>query len=167
MNNWIDRLERRYSHFAIPYLVNGLMVGQLAAGLIVLLINWQFSGFISLSRSAVLHGQIWRLAWISCFLAGGASPDGIFLSMMFAYTWMWPEQGVLLFGIIPFKMKYLGWYELFVWVVQFLMGSLTTKISLVLSLLGFLVFFGREVFDWCRDTLTGYKRRRDWENRNR
>ena len=37
------------------------MVGQLAAGLIVLLINWQFSGFISLSRSAVLHGQIWRL----------------------------------------------------------------------------------------------------------
>jgi len=61
MNNWIDRLERRYSHFAIPYLVNGLMVGQLAAGLIVLLINWQFSGFISLSRSAVLHGQIWRL----------------------------------------------------------------------------------------------------------
>ena len=30
MNNWIDRLERRYSHFAIPYLVNGLMVGQLA-----------------------------------------------------------------------------------------------------------------------------------------
>ena len=74
---------------------------------------------------------------------------------------------VLLFGIIPFKMKYLGWYELFVWVVQFLMGSLTTKISLVLSLLGFLVFFGREVFDWCRDTLTGYKRRRDWENRNR
>ena len=57
MNNWIDRLERRYSRFAIPYLVNGLMVGQLAAGLIVLLINWQFNGFISLSRSAVLHGR--------------------------------------------------------------------------------------------------------------
>ena len=103
-------------------------------GLIVLLINWQFSGFISLSRSAVLHGQIWRLitflfqpvwlggalgilnlvfyfwignsltrawgdfrmtlfialgvlgAWISCFLAGGASPDGIFLSCLL-YTY--------------------------------------------------------------------------------
>ena len=40
MNNWIDRLERRYSRFAIPYLVNGLMVGQLAAGLIVLLISF-------------------------------------------------------------------------------------------------------------------------------
>ena len=215
MNNWIDKMERRYGRFAIPYLIKGLMIGQLAVGLIVLLINGQFAGFISLSRSAVLHGQIWRLitflfqpvwlggalgilnlvfyfwignsltrawgdfrmtlfialgvlgAWISCFLAGGASPDGIFLSMMFAYTWMWPEQGVLLFGIIPLKMKYLGWYELLVWAVQFLTGTLTTKISLVLGLLGFLVFFGREVFDWCRDTLTGYKRRRDWQNRNR
>lgn len=215
MNNWIDRLERRYSRFAIPYLVNGLMVGQLAAGLIVLLINWQFSGFISLSRSAVLHGQIWRLitflfqpvwlggalgilnlvfyfwignsltrawgdfrmtlfialgvlgAWISCFLAGGASPDGIFLSMMFAYTWMWPEQGVLLFGIIPFKMKYLGWFELALWAISFVMGDFATKISLVLGLAGFLAFYGREVFDWCRDALTSWKRRRDWENRNR
>ena len=36
-----------------------------------------------------------------------------------------------------------------------------------LGLAGFLAFFGREVFDWCRDTVTGYKRRRDWENRNR
>lgn len=44
MNNWIDRLERRYSRFAIPYLVNGLMVGQLAAGLIVLLINCSSAG---------------------------------------------------------------------------------------------------------------------------
>ena len=61
MNNWIDKMERRYGRFAIPYLINGLMIGQLAVGLIVLLINWQFAGFISLSRSAVLHGQIWRL----------------------------------------------------------------------------------------------------------
>ena len=213
--NWIDKLERRYGNLGIPYLINGLMIGQLAAGLIVLLFDWKFASMISLSRISVLQGQIWRLvtflfqpiwlggvlgvlnlvfyfwignaltrvwgdfrmtlfmalgvlgAWVGCFLTGSAGPSAIFQSMLFAYTWLWPDQMVLLFGIIPFKMKYLGWYELFVWVVQFLMGSLITKISLVLSLLGFLVFFGREVFDWCRDTLTGYKRRRDWENRNR
>lgn len=213
--NWIDKLERRYGNLGIPYLINGLMIGQLAAGLIVLLFDWKFASMISLSRISVLQGQIWRLvtflfqsiwlggvlgvlnlvfyfwignaltrvwgdfrmtlfmalgvlgAWVGCFLTGSAGPSANFQSTLFAYTWPWPDQMVLLFGIIPFKMKYLGWYELFVWVVQFLMGSLTTKISLVLSLLGFLVFFGREVFDWCRDTLTGYKRRRDWENRNR
>ena len=47
------------------------------------------------------------------------------------------------------------------------MGDFATKISLVLGLSGFLAFYGREVFDWCRDTLTSWKRRRDWENRNR
>ena len=35
--NWIDKLERRYGRFGIPHLVNGLLVGQLVAGLIVLL----------------------------------------------------------------------------------------------------------------------------------
>ncbi len=94
-------------------------------------------------------------------------PSAIFQSMLFAYTWLWPDQMVLLFGIIPFKMKYLGWFELALWAVSFVMGDFATKISLVLGLSGFLAFYGREVFDWCRDALTSWKRRRDWENRNR
>ena len=106
-------------------------------------------------------------AWISCLLTGGASPDAIFLSMLFAYTWLWPNQGVLLFGIIPFKMKYLGWFELAVWVYNFIFSSNITRLSLVLGLAGFLAFFGREIFYWCKDTIMGYKRRRDWENRYR
>ena len=74
---------------------------------------------------------------------------------------------VLLFGIIPFKMKYLGWYELALWVINFLLGGVATKVSLVLGLSGFLAFYGREVFFWCRDAIASWKRRRDWENRNR
>ena len=69
---------------------------------------------------------------------------------------------VLLFGIIPFKMKYLGWFELALWAVSFVMGDFATKISLVLGLSGFLAFYGREVFDWCVDAVKGWKRRRDW-----
>ena len=106
-------------------------------------------------------------AWVGCFLTGSAGPSAIFQSMLFAYTWLWPDQMVLLFGIIPFKMKYLGWFELALWAVSFVMGDFATKISLVLGLSGFLAFYGREVFDWCRDALTSWKRRRDWENRNR
>ena len=106
-------------------------------------------------------------AWVSCFLTGGATASAIFLSMLFAYTWLWPDQGVLLFGIIPFKMKYLGWFELAVWAWNFITASNMTRLSMILGLAGFLVFFGREVFDWCRETVTVYKRRRDSENRYR
>ena len=39
--------------------------------------------------------------------------------------------------------------------------------QLVYLLAGFLAFYGREVFDWCVDAVKDWKRRRDWENRNR
>ena len=213
--DWIDKLERRWGRYGIPNLVNALMIGQLAVGLFILIVDWRALTFLSLDRYALLHGQIWRLvtflfqpiwlggflgilnlffyfwignsltrvwgdfrmtlflalgmvgAWISCLLTGGASPDAIFLSMLFAYTWLWPNQGVLLFGIIPFKMKYLGWFELAVWVYNIIFSSNITRLSLVLGLAGFLAFFGREIFYWCKDTIMGYKRRRDWENRYR
>ena len=106
-------------------------------------------------------------AWVSCFLTGYAGPSAIFQSMLFAYTWLWPDQMGLLFGIIPFKMKYLGWIELAFWAFSFLTGSFAIKVSLVLGLAGFLAFYGREVFDWCVDAVKDWKRRRDWENRNR
>lgn len=211
--NWIDKLERRYGRYGIPNLVNALMIGQLAAGLIILIINWKFSALISLDRASLLHGQIWRLvtflfqpiwlggflgilnlvfyfwignaltrfwgdfrmtlfialgvlgAWVSCFVAGGASPSGIYISLLFAYAWMWPNQGVLLWGLVPFKMKYLGWYELILWAWQFITGDMGTRVSLILCQAGFLAFFGRELLDWCKETVTSYKRRKDWNDR--
>lgn len=105
--------------------------------------------------------------WLGAFLTGVGTSDAIFQSLVFAYCWLWPDQGVLLMGIIPFKMKYLGWLELAYWAWAFLRaGSLGARLSMILGLAGFLVFFGRELFDWCRDTISGYKRRRDWNNRN-
>ena len=59
--NWIDKLERRWGHLGIPHLINGLMIGQLAAGLIMLLFNRYFASYIVLDRYSLLHGQIWRL----------------------------------------------------------------------------------------------------------
>ena len=212
--NWIDKLDRRCRGYGIPYLVNGLLLGQLAVGLIILTINRFFGSYIDLNMADVLQGQVWRLitflfdpiwlggvlgilnlvfyfwignsltrvwgdfrmtlyvllglvgTWIGAWFTGYGTPSAIYLSMMFAYCWMWPDQGALLWGIIPFKMKYLGWFELAVWLVEFILGNMATRISLVLGLLGFLVFFTREIFFWCKDTILGYKRRRDWQNRN-
>lgn len=49
--------------------------------------------------------------------------------------------------------------------LNFLTGSLSVKVSLLFGLAGFFLFFGRELYDWCRDTILGYKRRKEWENR--
>lgn len=211
--HWTDKLERRFGHIAIPQLINGILGGQLIAGVITLILNRYLPYFLDLSRVEILHGQFWRLitflfypswcysalgilnilfywwagtaltrawgdfkmtlyiamgvlgAWVCCFAFGYASASGIFLSVFFAYAWMWPDQQVLLFGLLPLKIKWLGWFELAVWLLQFLGAGLAGKLSLVLGLAGFIGFFGKEVFLWCKDTITGYKRRRDWENK--
>lgn len=155
--NWIDKLERRYGNLGIPNLINGLLIGQLAAGIIMLFFNRDFGSLLMLSRTYVLHGQIWRLitflfqpiwlggvfgvlnllfyywlgnalarvwgdfrttlflalgmlgAWVSCFLTGYAGPSAIFQSMLFAYTWLWPDRaGVLGLQLFDGQLRHQG-----------------------------------------------------------
>ena len=73
--DWIDKLERRWGRYGIPNLVNALMIGQLAVGLFILIVDWRVSLYLGLTRYEVLHGQIWRLVtflfqpiWLGGFL---------------------------------------------------------------------------------------------------
>lgn len=103
-------------------------------------------------------------AILGCLLTGSAGTHGLFLSLFFAFAWMYPEMQVLLFFIIPIKVKWVGWFFLAMWVLDFMVASLSGKVSLLLGLAGFLLFFGRELVDWCKGSYTGYKRRKQWEN---
>lgn len=103
----------------------------------------------------------------SCLLVGSSDTSGLFLSLFFAYAWMWPEQRVLLMFFIPLKIKWLGWAAAILWALEFLFGSLADKVSLLFGLAGFLAFFGPEIWHWARDTVVSYRRRREWQNRNR
>lgn len=84
--NWIDKLERRYGNLGIPNLINGLLIGQLAAGIIMLFFNRDFGSLLMLSRTYVLHGQIWRLI---TFLFVPIWLGGVFgvLNLLF-YYWL-------------------------------------------------------------------------------
>ena len=212
--NWLDRLERRYRRFAIPNLINIVLIGQLVAWFIIMFVNSRLLWALPLSRAELFHGQIWRLvsfifmpslqtspfwfvlelyfywwvgnsltrAWgdfrftvywlagmlgaiLSCLITGFGSSSGLFLSLFFAYAWMWPNQQVLLFFFIPVKVKWLGWAAAAVWAWDFITTGFSGRISLLFGLAGFLRFFGREIWTWCRDTAVNYKRRKDWERR--
>ena len=104
-------------------------------------------------------------AVVSCLLTGAAGTSGLFLSLFFAYAWMWPDQQVLLFFFIPIKIKWLGWAAAAMWLLEFITSRMTLRVSLLFGLAGFLVFFGPELFGWCKERVVSYKRRKDWENR--
>lgn len=164
---WIDKLERRWGRYGIPNLMNIILVGQLIAWVIVMVINQNFYYAITLNRTSLMSGQIWRVvtflfvpplsagiqllltlyfrwwvgnslqrAWgdfrfmmyilvgmvgalVACLITGSAGASGIFLSLFFAYAWMWPEQQVLLFFILPIKMKWMGIAAAAMWVLEF------------------------------------------------
>lgn len=211
---WLDKLERRYGRLGIPYLINIVLGGQLLCWFIVMFIDSRLLFTLTLDRTAILHGQIWRLisfvfmpslqtspfwlvlelyfywwignsltrAWgdfrftvywlagmlgaiLSCFLTGYGSSSGLFLSLFFAFAWMWPNMQVLLFFLIPVKVKWLGWASALVWAVQFLRGGFSTRITLLFGLAGFLLFFGKELYDWVKETVVSYKRRKEWNDR--
>lgn len=211
---WIDRLERRYGRFAIPNLMNLIILGQALVWFIIMFVNYAPLYLFGLERYGLLHGQVWRLVtfmilptittsplslllelyfywWVggslarawgdfkfqafllagmagalaSCLLVGFGSASGIFLSLFFAYAWMWPEQQILFMFILPVKVKWLGWAAALVWAWQFLTAGLAGKAALLFGLAGFLLFFGPELWDWARTGAVSYKRRKDWENR--
>ena len=158
MNNWLNRLERRYGRFGIPNLTNILVGGQILVLAIELFVNQTISVWLSLSRYLLLSGQIWRIitfvfipsyggsilsavlgiyfTWfigtalerewgdfrytvyllsgmlgtvLACLLTGvSGSTYCLSLSLLLAFAMLYPEVQVLLFFVIPIRVKYFG-----------------------------------------------------------
>ncbi len=163
MNNWLDKLERKFSRYAIPNLMTYIII-LYAAGFVLNLINPTFySQFLSLDAGKILQGQIWRIvtfiiqppsdslifycirtvsllydreavrgAWgafrfnlyffsgmlfivigaiLAYLLTGAVLPMDTWylnLSLFFAFAALYPDIQLLLFFVIPIKIKWLA-----------------------------------------------------------
>ena len=99
----------------------------------------------------------------ACLVTGWASTYCLSLSLMLAFALLFPEMQVLLFFVIPLKMKYLGIFAGAVWVLSFLSVGLLGKVNYLLSMAGFLLFFAPKVWS----DLRAWYRREQWRRRNR
>ena len=82
------------------------------------------------------------------------------LSLLLAYTALFPDNEVLFMFIIPMKLKWLGLLEgaLLGWL--FIIGSMADRVALIFSLLNFLLFFGPRLYDRIRNKIRYEKFRR-------
>ena len=191
--NWITKLERKYGRFCIPNLINILIGGQILVYAIELFVNQYISFYLSLSRSALFAGQIWRLfyftwfvgsalerewgdfrfnlyvllgmagAWLACLLTGSADTYCLSLSLLLAFAMLYPELQVLLFFVIPLKVKYFGIFAAALWVFSFLSMGMLGKLNYLLCMLGFLLFFGPQAWH----NIRAWVRREQWKRKNR
>ena len=152
-------LERKLRRYAINDLMKYVVFGQgilYALMMVMPTLGYRLYRLMTLTRSGLFSGQIWRLvtfifvppssspvfvifslyfyymigmslerrwgkvkfnlyyfigmlaAIIACLLTGYAGNTFLNLSLFFAFAAMFPEEEVLLFMILPIKMKYLA-----------------------------------------------------------
>lgn len=185
----LDRLEKSLGRYAIPGLVR-YVVGLNALVFLLLAIEPGYASALQLDRSAILHGEVWRLAswiflpettsvfwiifyliftwWIGDMLESnwgafrlnayyflgmalcigsallfGESGGNYFLnlSLFLAVATLAPDFEILLFLILPVKMKWIAWFSLILPAGVLLFGPLSQKMMVVMCLGNYLLFF--------------------------
>ena len=89
-------------------------------------------------------------AAITCLLTGYAGNTFLNLSLFFAYAALYPDEEVLLFMILPIKMKYLAVLDAALYTYQFIVGSASARITIILCLANVFLFMGGDLINTLR-----------------
>jgi hypothetical protein len=82
---FLNRLERKFGRYAIPNLINYILIGY-GIGYVIQLLNSNLYELLTLDPEAVMHGQVWRLfTWV---LTVPQSLDLFILFMFLFYYWI-------------------------------------------------------------------------------
>ena len=211
--NWLTKLERKYGRICIPNLISILVGAQILVYAVELFVNQYISLYLSLNRTALLVGQLWRVitfvfvpfsgggplsvvlgiyfTWfvgmalekewgdfrytvyllsgvlgtvLGCLLTGvTASTYCLSLSLLLAFAMLYPEVQLLLFFVIPIRVKYFGLFAGALWLLSFLGAGAAGKLNYLLCMVNFLVFFGPQAWRSVR----AWVRREQWQRKNR
>lgn len=103
--------------------------------------------------------------WLACLLTGYSGAMTIWYSFFFAFAYLYPDVQLMLFFIIPVKVKWLGIFAGALYVLNILFsGSLLLSLSMIVGMLNFVLFFARGGIHTLKRNLEQRRRRREWQN---
>ncbi|MGB4616698.1 MAG: rhomboid family intramembrane serine protease [Dethiobacteria bacterium] len=84
---------------------------------------------------------------LAAFITGhGATGVYLNLSLFFAFATLYPDFQVLLFFILPVKVKYLAWLNAAFLGYTLLFSPWPSKVAALASVLNYFIFFGEDIF---------------------
>lgn len=86
-------------------------------------------------------------AIIAAAISGYGSALFLNLSIFLAFAYMYPNYQLLIFFVIPVKVKYLALFELIMIVYSLLFSPLYIKLAAIISFANFIVFFGKGIYN--------------------
>ena len=85
-------------------------------------------------------------AIVSGFIMGYTTAEYLNLSLFLAYAILYPDNQVLVFFLIPVKMKWIAFLDLALLAYQFIFATWEYRLALLLSLVNIAIFFARVLF---------------------
>jgi len=106
-----------------------------------------------------LYFLIGYLATILVAFIPEATVSGVYLieSIFLAFAWLFPEFQILLFFILPVKMKWLGLAAWIGYLIAFIMGEWPVRAEVAAGTLNFLIFFHDDLWQWMRTSRRKFK----------
>ncbi len=107
---------------------------------------------------------------IGGMITGFATNSYLNASLFLAFATLFPDFEVLLFFFIPVKVKFLGMLSGAVLLVSLILLPVPYKIAILISMLNFILFFGKEfyqkikLFFWRRKNKTSWKNNHWWND---
>lgn len=194
MDRLLARLERRLGRFAIEGLPM-FIVGGMGLVFFLAYVRPEFLSRLTLSPSAIRHGEVWRLVtylfippgdlslwwvlfnlyWVwmvgsnleaewgafklnvyyllgmlgttaAALITGGAQGNTYLnLSLFFAFATLFPEYEILLFFVLPVRMKWLGWISFAFILYEAVTGDWVVRAAIIAALSNYLLFFWGDI----------------------
>lgn len=92
--------------------------------------------------------------------SGGATAVYLNLSLFLAFARLFPDFQLLLFFILPVKVKYLAWVDWAFIAYTVLTGDFPVKMAAVVSVINYFIFFGRDIITRTKSNRQAYYNRR-------
>ncbi len=112
---------------------------------------YYFTGMLATAAAAFIVGQ-------------GATALYLNLSLFLAFAYIYPDFEILLFFIIPVKVKYLAWLNWAFIAFTVLVSPLSNKVAALVSVSNYFLFFGRDIASGIRNNSSSYRRKRQFNS---
>ncbi len=97
---------------------------------------------------------------LGSFITGvSATSTYLNLSLFLAFARIYPEYEILLFLVLPVKMKYLAIFNWIIIIITIIFASMSGRISAIMALANYFLFFGKDIIQDIKRKKQVYKNR--------
>lgn len=103
----------------------------------------------------------------SAFISNSVISSAFYLnlSLFLAFARLYPNYTLMIFFVLPVKMKWLAWFNWALFALQLIMGTTAQRAAIIATLINYFIFFGKDIITNTKSASTGYYRKREYQSK--